>query len=92
MTPSIPSCRRRRFVRRDDADPGHRDMALADQLGGDPVHRIDRDREADAGRGAGAGDDRAVDPDQPAGAVEQAVPPELPGLTAASVWITPPTS
>jgi len=30
---------------------------------------------------------RGVDADQPAGAIEQGGPPELPGFTAASVWI-----
>ena len=43
------------------------------------------DREADA---LGAADDRGVDADHLAARGRRAAPPELPGLSAASVWIT----
>ena len=46
---------------------------------------VDRHRKADALRAA---DDRGVDADDCAVARHTSAPPELPGLSAASVWIT----
>ena len=54
-----------------------------DERGQDPLgRRVDRHRQAEPDPG-----DRGVDPDDPA-AESASAPPELPGLSAASVWIT----
>ena len=57
------------------------------ELFGDRDGDVDRDRERDAfGADLGARGDRGVDADDRAGRVDSA-PPELPCVTAASVWI-----
>jgi hypothetical protein len=67
-----------------DADHGAPDAAALDQFPGDPFRGVDRGREADALRG---GDDRCVTP-MTCPRLSTSGPPELPGLSAASVWIT----
>ena len=61
---------------------------LADQLGNDAVHHLGRYRKADAGIGAGGREDRRVDADGDGRRNRGAGRQELPGLIAASVWMT----
>jgi hypothetical protein len=62
---------RHRLVGGGNADAGRRHPALGDDLRHDAVDRVDGDGKADAGVGAGGGEDGGVDPDDAAGGVEQ---------------------
>ena len=75
--------RRQRPRAAGDADPRAAHAAVAHQGGDDPARgRVDRDRQAEADAG-----DRGVDADDSPGPSTSA-PPELPGFSAASVWMT----
>src|SRR2546423_6980479 len=50
--------RRDRLICSDDAYSGSRNTAFADKLGHNPVHRVDRNREANTGVGSGWRNDR----------------------------------
>ena len=66
-----------------DTEVGTPEASLAHQSGDDPTRAVvDRDGEPEA-----YARDGSVDPDQ-AAFPSASAPPELPGLSAASVWIT----
>ena len=69
--PVDAEARRGRLLARDDADAGIARAAVADQLGHDAVHDVDRDREADAGAGPGRREDRGVHADEAPGGIEE---------------------
>jgi hypothetical protein len=69
-----------------DANPWHRHAAFPNQLRDDAINNIDWDREPDPSKCASAGNEGGVDPDQPAGIVEQRSA-GVAGLIGASVWI-----
>ena len=73
-----------------EADPedGAHDPAVGDELRDDAAHGVDRHREADPRARTRGAVDRGVDADEAARRCRGAGRPELPGLMAASVWMT----
>ena len=83
MEPPHPRVDRHRLPRQSEPRPPH--PAVAHQPRRHPYRGVDADREADALRRR---DRRGVDADHPRRRRSTSGPPELPGFSGASVWIT----